>query len=152
MGPGMGSILGPLCLCCTTYRPPLLKPRTVRAQRSKSHLVRRTLATQHQGVNGFFVIVVPHFNFEFRPRFWTYESQKSGPVFEAYSIYIIIYVVESNLGPKIAFLSQNLVQVSLFVLFCFWKILFCLQGEWDFQKYWREKEDNNYNFLSQNLV
>ena len=74
---------------------PLLKPRTVRAPKSKSHLVRHKLATQHRGENGFYVIYVPHFNFEFRPRFWTYESKNRAPFLKptAYKYtYIYIYI------------------------------------------------------------
>ena len=70
---------------------PLLKPRRVRAQSSKSQLVRRTLTTQHRGGNGFFVILVPHFNFKFRPRFWTYEYKNRAPFLKPIA-YIYIYV------------------------------------------------------------
>ena len=70
---------------------PLLKPRRVRAQSSKSQLVRRTLTTQHRGGNGFFVILVPHFNFKFRPRFWTYEYKNRAPFLKPIA-YIYIYI------------------------------------------------------------
>ena len=79
---------------------PLLKPRRVRAQSSKSQLVRRTLTTQHRGGNGFFVILVPHFKFKFRPRFWTYECKNRAPFLKPIAyIYIYIYAGELLVCP-----------------------------------------------------
>ena len=58
------------------------------------------LSTQHWGGNGFFVIFVVHFNFEFRPRFCTYESKNWAPFLKPTAcIYIYIYARELVLVP-----------------------------------------------------
>ena len=77
----------------------------------------------------------------------TFKKAKSGQTNNSPAyiyIYIYMYVVESKIGPKIAFFGVKLVQVFFFFPFCFSKIFF-LQGEWDKK---RKKEDTNTIFES----
>ena len=61
-------------------------------------------------------------------------------------LYIYIYAVESKICPKIAlFWVNNLSKCSFVCPFSASKILFFLQGEWDFQK------KQNYHFWVKNL-
>ena len=64
-------------------------------------------------------------------------------------MHIYIYVVESKLGPKIAFFWVKTWSKSFFV---FSKLFFLLQGEWDFSKKRKKNKTNMTLFLRQNLV
>ena len=56
-----------------------------------------------------------------------------------YDIDIYIYVVESRFGRKITFFWVKTSSKFIFSFFVFQKYVF-LQGEWDLQKIWTEKE------------
>ena len=88
MGPGMGSIVGPVC--CTTWRPRYwTHERCARkTQNRTSWYIKLQPNTGWEMV--LFLILVVHFNFEFRPRFCTYESKNRAPFLKP-TAYIYIY-------------------------------------------------------------
>ena len=69
-----------------------------------------------------------------------------GPIFRGVGIHV--YAVELKIRPKIALFELKIrPKFSFFFCFCFSKIFFFLQGEWDFSKKIKEKKEKKNYFL-----
>ena len=106
MGPGMGSILGPLY--CTTWRPLYwTHERCARKSQNRTSWYIELQPNTGGGGNVFFCYFRRPFQLRISAPFLHLWIPKSGPVFEVYSIYIYIYTLAPTiLAPACNFLSM----------------------------------------------